>query len=108
MRTHNYSQRVLATIPINKITHSEASKYAAVVIAAFLLCACSMSKDAAIAEQGVGAFHRELAAGQDDVIYESADPAFRKSVSKEVSHGFFPGFGGRWALARTERIPAIL
>lgn len=47
-----------------------------------------MGTDAAIAKRGVDVFHRQLATGQDDVIYETADPKFRASVSEEAAHAF--------------------
>ena len=61
----------------------------AVALVVLLLCTCSISKDADIGRQGVEQFHKQFTAQQDDAIYDAADPAFRRSLSREVSHEFF-------------------
>lgn len=60
-----------------------------VALGAMFLCSCSIGKDAGIGRLGVEQFHKQFAAQQDDAIYDAADPAFRRSLSREVSHKFF-------------------
>lgn len=60
-----------------------------VALGVLLLCSCSIGKDADIGRQGVEQFHKQFTAQQDDAIYDAADPAFRRSLSREVSHEFF-------------------
>lgn len=63
------------------------TKYAASLLAALLLCSCSMSRDRDIARRAVEQFHQRLAAGQDDTVYDAADPIYKQSVSREINHG---------------------
>ena len=63
-------------------------KVALLLLAVIQLCACSMSKDTGVAEQAVKQFHEQMAAAQDDGIYDAADSRYKQAVTKEVSHGF--------------------
>ncbi len=48
-----------------------------------------MSKDVDIARRAVEQFHRQIAAGQDDAIYDETDSAYKESMSPEAHEGFF-------------------
>jgi hypothetical protein len=53
---------------------------------------CSASRDVEIAKSAVQRFHHEVAAGQDDMIYDRADPAWRESMDRETNRRFFERF----------------
>jgi hypothetical protein len=63
--------------------------FASVLWALVLICSCSTSRDVDIARGAVEQFHQQLAAQQDDSIYDAADDhAYKQSVSRETNHGF--------------------
>jgi hypothetical protein len=63
-----------------------------------------MSSDTAIAAQAVERFHGQLAAGQDDAIYDAADPAYRQAVTRVR----IPGQGGRDSEIDPVSIPKLI
>jgi hypothetical protein len=64
-------------------------KRLALLLGVVVICACSMSKDVDIARRAAEEFHQQVAAGQDDTVYDAADLAYKESVSRETNHAFF-------------------
>ena len=54
----------------------------ALLAACVALGACSMSEDAAVAEQAVPTFHEQMNAGRFDAIYAGAADDLKKTVSQ--------------------------
>jgi len=59
------------------------------LLAAACLTSCGTGKDLSVAQQAVEQFRRQLAAEQDDVIYDAADATWRAAIDRETSHKFF-------------------
>ncbi len=59
------------------------------LLGAWTLCACSMSKEVDIARRAADQFHQQIAAGQEDAIYNATDPAYKEFMSREAHDGFF-------------------
>ena len=55
---------------------------------ALFLTACHPLQDAGQIDQAVTHFHQQLAAGQDDAIYNEVDPAFQKQIDRETNRKF--------------------
>ena len=59
------------------------SRLIAVILVGMLAIACNFSKDMEAAESEVSRFHRDLASGKYEVIYDEASDDLKKATSRE-------------------------
>ncbi len=62
---------------------------AAGLFAASVLVSCGSGKDFRTASAAVEQFHRQIAAEQDDAIYDAADARWKQAIDRQTSHKFF-------------------
>lgn len=55
---------------------------------AVIFYALSLTRQREDAERATEEFHRHFSAGQDDAIYDAADPAYKGSLSRESNRSF--------------------
>jgi hypothetical protein len=53
------------------------------------LSGCNLSKNLDEAKRATEHFHEQLAAGEDEAIYDQATPAFQDTLRRDVAKGYF-------------------
>ncbi len=54
-----------------------------------MLSCCTLTKYTDIARRAVDQFHQELETGQDDAIYDRADPEYKEAMTRDANQRLF-------------------